>query len=218
MGFGLLFIGYFFMLNFPYKGIDLLPDIVGCIIMLVAVRKLLLYCGGNRGFKLAEKSLYAFSILALVILFYQLAGFFGFLPDALSAIYTAFMLVYSLVVGAYHVFLLYGIYTLSKEVQLPKLSARAVRLLAVTIVYYLLQILNDTGASRAIASMTASPDMVASYINLAIYIISIIWMLFTWKLIFSCYVHICLEGDEDMPYHEDLYDKIINYMNRFKKR
>ena len=44
MGFGLLFIGYFFMLNFPFQGIDLLPDVVGCIIMLVAVRKLLLYC------------------------------------------------------------------------------------------------------------------------------------------------------------------------------
>ena len=37
-------------------------------------------------------------------------------------------------------------------------------------------------------------------------------------MIFSCYVHICLEGDEDMPYHEDIYDKIINYMNKFKKR
>ena len=217
MGFGLLFIGYFFMLNFPFQGIDLLPDVVGCIIMLVAVRKLLLYCN-DRGFRYAEKSLYPFTIFALMLLFYQLADFFGFLPDALSRLYYAFMIVYSLIVGAYHVFLLYGIFTLSKSVSLNKLSARATRMVALTAVYYLAQILNYTNVSGALASLTKSPDTVASYINLTIYLLGVVWMLLTWRLIFSCYVHICLEGDEDMPYHEDIYDKIINYMNKFKKR
>ena len=217
MGFGLLFIGYFFMLNFPFQGIDLLPDVVGCIIMLVAVRKLLLYCD-DRGFRYAEKSLYPFTIFALALLFYQLADFFGFLPDTLADIYYVFMIVYSIVVGAYHIFLLYGIYTLSKSVSLDKLSARATRMVALTAVYYIAQILNYTNVTGAVASLTNSPEVLRSYINLAVYLISIVWMLLTWKLIFSCYVHICLEGDEDMPYHEDIYDKIINYMNKFKKR
>ena len=54
MGFGLLFIGYFFYLPLSYNGFDLLPDIIGVLIMFSALRRLSFYCPGNRFFRLAK--------------------------------------------------------------------------------------------------------------------------------------------------------------------
>ena len=51
MGFGLLFIGYFFYLPLSYNGFDLLPDIIGVLIMFSALRRLSFYCPGNRFFR-----------------------------------------------------------------------------------------------------------------------------------------------------------------------
>ena len=47
MGFGLIFIGYFFMMNIPIGGVDVLPDAIGCFIMLAGVGKLFLHCPVN---------------------------------------------------------------------------------------------------------------------------------------------------------------------------
>ena len=130
MGFGLLFIGYFFYLPLSYNGFDLLPDIIGVLIMFSALRRLSFYCPGNRFFRLAKVILVPMGALSVGMFGCQAASVSGALSETLDKwLYTPLTLVYIIAIGVYHAFLLLGVYTLSKSVELPKLAARAVRVL-----------------------------------------------------------------------------------------
>ena len=43
-------------------------------------------------------------------------------------------------------------------------------------------------------------------------------MLLVWALIYACYMKICLEGDEEMPYRDNLYDRIKAYLDSKKPK
>ena len=218
MGFGLLFIGYFFMMSLPVNGIDMLPDIVGCLIMLAALNRLIIHCKDNRNFKTARLILFPFAALSIAVLGCQLAKASGMMSEGFEKFFfSPLEVVYMLIIGVFHVFLLLGIYELSVSVELQKLANRSRRILVLTAVYYICEILAASGVTKLIANSTGTPDMVLSYINLAIYLMGSLWLLFTWALIFTCYMRICLEGDEDMPYREDVHDKIIKYLKSKKK-
>lgn len=218
MGFGYLFLGYFFILNLPLRGFDILPDIVGCLLMLAAFRRLTKYCPDNRHLKNANLVLMLYALMSALLLVYQAVGLFVEIPESfVGLIYTPFSIVYSLVIGAYHLFMLLGIHSLAGQVGLDKLAARSVRMLTLTAVYYLFELLSYCGVLEYIAGLTGQPAVVLSYVNLALYLLGVLWMLLIWALIFTCYMRICLEGDEDMPYHEDIYDAIGRHMRDKKK-
>ncbi|MCI8388481.1 MAG: hypothetical protein HFE63_08475 [Clostridiales bacterium] len=217
MGFGLLFLGYFFILNVPYGSLDVLPDIIGCLLMLSALKRLTGYCSDNRGFKYTQFTLLPYTLIAAIIFISQLACQFGITSaESIKWFTSPLNIVYSIVIGAFHIFLFLGIHELSKEVDLPKITTRSIRMLSLTVVYYIIELLSYTGIINKIAYSTAKPEAVLSYINLALFILGILWMALTWALIFTCYIRICLEGDEDMPYREDIFDKILSYFKRQK--
>lgn len=219
MGFGLLFIGYFFYLPLSYNGFDLLPDIIGVLIMFSALRRLSFYCPGNRFFRLAKVILVPMGALSVGMFGCQAASVSGALSETLDKwLYTPLTLVYIIAIGVYHAFLLLGVYTLSKSVELPKLAARAVRVLSLTAVYYLLQLLSSTGLLSRLADMTSQPNVLLTYANAAVYLVGVIWMLLVWALIYTCYMKICLEGDEEMPYRDNLYDRIKAYLDSKKPK
>ena len=218
MGFGLLFVGYFFLMNLPVNGIDMLPDIVGCLIMLAALDRLRLHCPSNRNFTVARNILFPFAALSIAVLGCQLARASGMMTEGFEKFFASPLeIIYALVIGVFHVFLLLGIHELAASVELPKLANRSRRILVLTVVYYICEALATLGITKLIADSSATPDVVLSYMNLVIYILGSLWLLLTWALIFTCYMRICLEGDEDMPYREDIHDRIVKYLKSKKK-
>lgn len=219
MGFGLLFIGYFFMLNLPVGGIDMLPDAVGWLIMLAGVGKLILHCPDNKWFGFTRYLLIICGVLSIAILGGQLASASGMMTESLEKyLFTPLGNVYSLCIGIFHALLFIGIYGLSRSVELPKLANRARRMVALTAVYYFGEAVSLSGLTKLIAGSAGNPDAVLSTLNLVIYLIGSIWLLLSWLLLFTCYMRICLEGDEDMPYREDIHDRIISHLKNKKKK
>jgi uncharacterized membrane protein len=218
MGFGLLFVGYFFNLSLPYKGVDILPDLIGCILMYLALNRLCGYCPDNQGFRNARILLYPYTVFATATLGTQVAGLFTTIPKNIERyFFTPLYILYSVTIGVYLIFLLTGIHSLSKSVELEKTATRARRLITLTVVYYFLQLLFYFDIFNFIANLTDSPDVVLSYINITIYVIGLIWLLLTLSLIFTCYMRICLEGDEDMPHRDSAFDRIVNQIKNDKK-
>ena len=219
MGFGLLFIGHFFYLPLSYNGFDLLPDIIGVLIMFSALRRLTFYCPDNRYFRAAKFLMIPLGALSVGMFGGQAASVSGVLGESLEKwLYEPLTVVYIIAIGIYHAFLLCGIYSLSKSVELPKLAARAARVLSLTAVYYLLQLLSSTGLLSKLADMTSQPNVLLTYANAAVYLVGVIWMLLVWALIYTCYMKICLEGDEEMPYRDNLYDRIKAYLDSKKPK
>ena len=66
--------------------------------------------------------------------------------------------------------------------------------------------------------MTSQPNVLLTYANAAVYLVGVVWMLLVWALIYACYMKICLEGDEEMPYRDNLYDRIKAYLDSKKPK
>lgn len=219
MGFGYVFIGYFFMLNLPVGGIDILPDIVGCFIMLFGVNTLTHYCPQNKGFEYAKKILYIFSVLSIAVLGCQFAKASNMMSDGLTKyFYTPISGIYSVVIGVFHVSIFVGIFKLAKEVGLDKLANRSRRMLVLTAAYYIFEMFSMCGLTEFIAEHSGNYNVVISCFNLTIYALGNLWLILTWALLLTCYMRICLEGDEDMPYRDNSHDRIVNYLKRNKKK
>ena len=219
MGFGLLFIGYFFILSLPVGGIDILPDFIGWLIMLAGLKCLISHCPKNKGFGYARPVLLICAVLSIAVFGCQLASASGMLSDGLSKyFYEPLKIVYSTGVGIFHAMLFLGIFSLSREVELPKLSNRARRMLVLTALYYICELLSGVGITKLIANSAQSPEVVLSYMNLVIYVMGSLWLILSWALLLACYMRICLEGDEDMPYRENVHDQIVGYLKSKKKK
>ena len=77
MGFGLLFIGYLFLFNFPlrnYFALDMIPDFVGYVILFFALSKLKLYIDKMRYARLV---LIPMLCLAVFRFFFVFLSYFG---------------------------------------------------------------------------------------------------------------------------------------------
>ena len=203
MGFGFLFLGYFFLLNLPVGNVDILPDVLGWLLMFGGLRRLCWYCPQDKSFPRAKLVLIPAAVLSVLVFVLDIVMAGGESPVLFTA-----QLLYSVLQGAYELFLLLGIHRLAVSVELPKLAARAGRMLAFTAVYYLLQLVYYTGIMNA-ALPSYSAAYVQNYLAFAIYILGYLWLLLTLALLFTCYARICLEGDEEMPYSEDLFDKLL---------
>lgn len=218
MGFGLLLIGYFFLMSLPLNGIDILPDIIGYLIMLSALNALVKHCPKNNGFIRARLTVFPTAALSIAVLGCQLAAASGMLTSGLEKyLVNPIKTLYTIAIGVFHVFLLLGIFQLSCEVELKKLTNRSRRMIVLTAVYYLCEMLSLLGLTKPIAALTPNPDRVLSYINASVYAIGNLWLFLTWALIFTCYMRICLEGDEDMPYRENTHDKLVGYLKSKRK-
>lgn len=203
MGFGLLFIGYMFTLDYSLQKVvfDLLPDVLGYLIMFSAMCKLAPY---NKGFGYAKVLLLPLIALGGVTAAFEVAGVIGYTPGSIivDIVKTCSMLS-KFFMFAYTVALTMGIRDIARETDLPKVVFRAIRNMAMSSLYYVAYIAFDfMPISGAKAQM----------VNAIIYSFGVIVILLNLLLIFSCYMRICLEGDEDMPAKPSRF-AIINRMN-----
>ncbi|MBR5452851.1 MAG: hypothetical protein IKV54_02110 [Clostridia bacterium] len=203
MGFGLLAIGYMFMLDFggPNAAFDYLPDIIGFLLMFAGVSKLSVY---NRGFRYAKILLIPLIAMGGVTLVFDIVSILGFSLNTVAQ--TASDMNDSLSVFfkfAYHVALMLGIRDIGRETELPRISFRAIRNMSVTVFYYLLYLVCD---------FLPVAEEQRQIFALIIQLFGIFVVLLNLVLLLSCYMRICLEGDEDMPIKPSRF-AFVNRMN-----
>ena len=183
MGFGTLFLGY--VLLFICRGVDIFPDIFAYALMFWGLRTISVHSGY---FAKSKISIYPLATVGLVNDILQItAAFahisFGILQQIVSGLNGLCLLVF-------HYFLLKAVEAISAELELRKMAARARRNLTITFVYCIISLV-----------VTIRPPFMEDamrYISLPVLLLGLAWIVLNAKLIYSCYMYICLEGDEDM--------------------
>ena len=211
MGFGWMFLGYLFLLgsNLGFFGLpmDVTPDLLGFLLM-------------THGFSVASQYCTCFKTVRVL-------GFVGIpcsalilLRDALAvtelvavptAVNEAVSYLYSFFLLAFTLALLWALYLIASQTEIERLKNRAVRCAVYTVILF--------AAEHSLATILswfgAVPNSVAAIELLA----GAIYVLLNAALIFSCYMWICLEGDEDMPDNrKHKYKTPFDYFDRAKER
>ena len=200
MGFGLVFIGYMFMYSFPYKGLDILPDILGFIISYFGVKTLADY---GCGWELVKRYYYLLIPAGGVTLVLQIQGMsqssVSFVNELWNYFYTALLLVYNIM-------LLVAIYRIALDTEVFSIKAKASRNLVLGVVYYAIMLI----ISFPIEPIQKLKDFLSvNYaFGLLLYIFGYVWQFLNLALIFSCYMWICNSEDKDMPFKEPKIFKI----------
>ena len=222
MGFGLTFIGYFFLIFFPLSRIDVLPNlaVVGCVVMLLGLKRLVHYCQGNRAFlaaKILAVVITAVSIAALMLDIAAIDNLIG--EDIFPVLAPIANALYAIVITAFTGALFIGVYKLSGEVELPKLAKKSVFMLSVNAAYLVTEVAASVCSLVRTLGATSGEVLttLTGYLGIIAFIFAYIILFLNLSLIFSCYARICLEGDEDMPYETDMLDKIVAWTKRNKK-
>ena len=193
MGFGYVFIGYLFMYSFPYKGIDVLPDIIGFIIAYIGVRNLSDYGCGWDNLKRYFWILLPASGVTLATQVLKLTVPNLSIYDIWSYFYTALLLVYN-------VMLLVAVYHIADDTEVLSIKAKAQRNLVLGIIYYAIMLL----VNIPLPAVQALNAYISTKIplGLVLFLFGYIWQFLNLAIIFSCYMWICQLVDEDMPYTE----------------
>lgn len=195
MGFGVLFIGYVVTFLFAMTKLSVITNLFGALIMMYALTLLSRY---NRFFKYALIASGALTVYGIVYLIFVL--FMNSSPEIMETVLTY---VKAGIVFLYHIPLLKGISQLAYEVELPKVARKAVRNLSFTIVYFVFEIFTLLPFPQKIA------EEINLYVSFPVLCMGLIWLVLNGILLFSCYMWICLEGDEDMEAKESKFE-IVN--------
>ena len=183
MGFGTLFIGYFLLFNIPYFG---MTDIIAAAVMMAGLNKL---SAVNRPFRNAY-------YISLIFTVYSLPELVFFALDLFKLYENSDVLSYlrvgqCVIVCALTVMILKGIGEVAREVKLTGIPRRANMLTYATFVIYVLWIL-------------CSAPMLADLLGGAVAVVYLIAILSSLILIginlvtiYSCYMHICMPGEEN---------------------
>ncbi len=202
MGFGILFIGYLIGMNFAYQGFT---DIISFCFILYAL--LLLY-RHNTYFKRSFFAIIPLCIVALPYFVFELVDLIG-VPHNLDV--TLINSYYAILSGIlkliYTVLLLKGIETLANELDIQTIRVKAFRNRLFTYLYYALYIFIEFNHEGTLAKY-------AQYAFLPVLIFGFVVLILNASLFYSCYMWICLEGDEDMERKESS----ISFINNIQKK
>lgn len=189
MGFGILFVGYAicFLVSLTYYGY--LFRLVGFCIMTVALLKLREY---GKSFRYPLVTSIVMVAYGLFESYYELAAKLALpRPELSSSVLVAMDWFCMLGIILFNLSLLYAIFDIAKQLDLTNQKNSALRN-AIFIVLYL--VLNVLGMGPLSGNETFG-----RYFSLPIFLLQLMWVIFDLVLIFSCYMYICPEGDEEMP-------------------
>ena len=197
MGFGLLFIGYLFFFSFPYKEtLSIPPDLFGFIISYIGVRTLAEYGCGWENLKKYFSLLFPASVFNLILQVINLSGNFLGIREIWAYLYEALIIVYNIL-------LLVSIHNIAKDTEVKSVQAKAKRNVFLMIAYYAVMLIVSLPLPY-IQDMYGYLETNYS-ITLVLFLFNYLWRFLVLTLIFSCYMWICKEGDEDMPEKEHIF-------------
>lgn len=185
--------------------------------MLAALKRLKYYCPDYRSFRYAVLALAALTLSSALLLVTGALGLGGSeIWGAAEYAVGAAELIADISVIVLSVLLFLGVHRLAGEVELPGLASRSVRMISYAAAYGLAAVISD--AARITATAVTFSDKLAvvlNYTDFAAFILEYAFIFLCLAYFFTCYIRICLEGDEDMPYREDIFDKLAE---RFRKK
>ncbi len=184
MGFGLLFIGYFFLINISYFN---LTDIVGAIVMLSALYRL---GSVNRHFVYASYTDIVFSVLSLAEFSFAVPGLFGVelsFVSTLSPYISAFRYALLFVLN---LFILRGIETVAREVDASALAKTSKASIPLAAVYLFASLFSLPFLSSFFGKATA-------YIYFAVILAIAVYVLSNLIVIYKAYMQICMPGQDE---------------------
>lgn len=184
MGFGTLFIGYFLLLNLTYFGFT---DVIAASVMLLALYKL---SPVNKHFKtgaVASGVFLAFSLCEFGISAYEM--FFGAIGSPLLV--TLLSIVRAVAVCTLTVLILLGIEAVAREVDVEELPTKAKKLVVATLVIYTMWIALE-------APISFMSDYVLAVLSLLTILATLALIILNLTVIYTCYMKICMPGDEDV--------------------
>ena len=203
MGFGLLFVGYLFFFNTVFYDFS---DIFACLLLLYGLSVLKQYAPY---FSRAYGSLFPLLIFSGVAFLYRILCLFGLLPepalvgfweDLLSSGFRFYF-----ILG-----LLAGVEKIAIETGVPHIRYRAMRNRIFTVLYFV--------ARLALILCSDIPALTGNevifWLSTVLMVLGILYHFLNAKLLFSCYVWICLEGDEEMARGQSK-NPVVNFINRF---
>lgn len=201
MGFGTLFIGYFFILNFPYCEFT---DAIAAILMLYGLYKL---SGINEWFRLSSYASAVFAVFGAAELGVELYGMFSTLNRG-SIIFLISVLLRHVIVAALTAFMMFGIRDVAREVGLSSLREKSMRGACVAIGVYLLNILLESTVLTLFV-----PMQVLAFLYVFTTLATLTLIVFNLSCIYSAYMRICMPEDKEM----DEKESKLAFVNAFKK-
>ena len=203
MGFGILFIGFFLLLNIPYHGYT---DAIAAVVSLYALYKL---SSINTNFKRASYAAAGFSIFGILEFLYSaLIVFFTALN--ISEVFTVLSIVRYATVGTLSVLTFLGMRDVANEVGLRVIAIKCERVIYMTYPIYALSIVSE------ILSFCPLPFTVMQYIAVVILVCNMALIVISLTVIYNCYMRICMPEDEDMPEKESRF-KFVNAFRRHEE-
>ena len=204
MGFGTLFIGYFLLLNLTYYGFT---DVIAAAVMLLGLYNL----------SKVNKNFFAAMIASIVFLAFSF-GEFGiatyeiFFSKISSPALVSFMsIMRSLTVGTLTVLMLQGIKDVAKEVDIADLPTKASRLTIITSVTYTAWIILE-------APLSFMDNYVLGVISLLTILATIALLIVNLTVIYSCYMRICMPGNEKLSDKPSKFAFVNEYRARKAER
>ncbi len=200
MGFGILFIGYFLLLDIAYY---FYTDIIAAVVMMLALYKL---SEINRPFKQAMWLALGFSVFALAEFAIELFCTFSFVPNE-AVIHSCVAVVRYGILLALSALMLCGMRDVANEVGLAKISEKSRKLVYTSAFVYTLDIILEASVLSNIVDVT-----ILVTLSMAALIATLIVTAMVLIEIYHCYMRICMPGqdkDETMSRFE--------FVNRFRE-
>ena len=201
MGFGTLFIGYFLLLNLTYASFT---NVIAAAIMLLAFYKL---SPVNQYFKYAVTASTVFLVFSLVD--FGIGSYEMFMQRTSSALLVSVLsVIRCAIVGTLTVIMLRGIEEVAKEVDLDDTPTKAHRMAIASMVTYALWIALE-------APLEFMGDFIPAVISVVTVLATIALLIVNLTIIYSCYMRICMPGNED--YTKDKPSR-FTFVNEYRAR
>lgn len=205
MGFGVMFVGLFFFWSAKINNFDVLPDFVGYIIILYGIKCATRYCNT---FLTARKAAYAGVVVSSVVFLTQGLDIIGLkvigddIIQLIEAANQATRIVFLMI-------LLLSVFSLAKETGAEKTQKRSLMSAVIVPVlwvgYIVIGVLNYFGVIKDEKILSAA------------LFCEIIYVLAAAVGVFSAYMWICVEGDEDMP-KKNKFKTPMDFYDRRRER
>ncbi len=209
MGFGILFFGYFLLLDLPYQT---LTNICAAAIMLLALYKLAYL---NTNMKRAFRVCSVFLIFAAYEAIADALGMLFAIEFGGVILNTASYLLRNVLIGMLSVLMLLGMRDVAYEVGLKRLSKKCDIYSKITLAVYVLNLTVPPDLSTIFGGTDG-----AVYTQFFLSVITTLFTLFILLMncfnIYSCYAEICMPEDKDASVHEPKKSK-IGFVNKFKE-
>ncbi len=207
MGFGLLFLGYFLLVNITFYGYT---DLFCGMVLLYALSRLSVY---NKPLKIAFYIAVGFTVYAIPEFLLSMLELFPPVPLGFANVMDALLPVRYLVLLALTVTLLWGVRKVAKEVELQKLAERIDCILIVpALANLMMAVLSIKPLITGIETQTA---LGLTLIALTLFLLSLGLTLY---VIYTAYMRICLPEDVDMPEKPSRFAFINRYRQRRDER